>query len=366
MADNVAISEGSGKTIATDDVSGVQYQRIKMDVGGDGASVPLVLTGNSGIPVDVVHAPVVVVNNPTAANLKVDASGAAVPVTDNSGSLTVDAPVGTPVAVRLSDGSSFIATLPVQGTVTANQGTPNTNSNGHPVKITDGTDTVGIKTVGSDKCIPVSVMATVGAGGSDDLDALGEVQAIAGVYAETADDPSDGQVAAVRITQERALHVNLRAAAGTELGSSGAPIRTDPTGTTAQPVKLKDASGSAFSETNPLPVTESYTPAGTAFTEQLTYAASQTITAFHSPGSGKTIYLERVIIVGLTAGYVTLVDGPTDGATARVFKGSVGVGMVIIISYKRPRPLAAGSNGILKYITGSGATGDITVEGFEI
>lgn len=45
--------------------------------------------------------------------LKVDGSAVAQPVTDNSGSLTVDAPVGTPVFVRLSDGSSAIATLPV-------------------------------------------------------------------------------------------------------------------------------------------------------------------------------------------------------------------------------------------------------------
>ena len=36
-----------------------------------------------------------------------------VPISDNSGSLTVDAPVGTPVFVRLSDGSSAITTLPV-------------------------------------------------------------------------------------------------------------------------------------------------------------------------------------------------------------------------------------------------------------
>ena len=48
----------------------------------------------------------------TAANaLKVDASGVAVPVTDNSGSLTVDAPVGTPVFVRLSDGAAAITNL---------------------------------------------------------------------------------------------------------------------------------------------------------------------------------------------------------------------------------------------------------------
>lgn len=36
-----------------------------------------------------------------------------VPVSDNSGSLTVDAPVGTPVFVRLSDGASAISALPI-------------------------------------------------------------------------------------------------------------------------------------------------------------------------------------------------------------------------------------------------------------
>lgn len=45
-----------------------------------------------------------------AGRLSVDASGVAVPVTDNSSSLTVDAPVGTPVAARLSDGTSFLTT----------------------------------------------------------------------------------------------------------------------------------------------------------------------------------------------------------------------------------------------------------------
>lgn len=43
----------------------------------------------------------------------------AVSVTDNSGSLTVDAPVGTPVYVRLSNGSSAVDTLPVSFTAAA-------------------------------------------------------------------------------------------------------------------------------------------------------------------------------------------------------------------------------------------------------
>lgn len=36
MADNVAITEGSGTNIAADDVGGVKYQRVKMCYGTDG------------------------------------------------------------------------------------------------------------------------------------------------------------------------------------------------------------------------------------------------------------------------------------------------------------------------------------------
>jgi hypothetical protein len=45
-----------------------------------------------------------------------------------------------------------------------------------------------------------------------------------------------GKAAAARITNNRALHINLRNQAGTEIGTSGAPVRTDPTGTTTQPI----------------------------------------------------------------------------------------------------------------------------------
>lgn len=40
MADNVDVTEGAGKTIATDDVGGSQYQRVKLDLGTDGAAAP--------------------------------------------------------------------------------------------------------------------------------------------------------------------------------------------------------------------------------------------------------------------------------------------------------------------------------------
>ena len=40
MADNVALP-GSAATVATDDVGGIQFQRVKLDLGGDGLSVPV-------------------------------------------------------------------------------------------------------------------------------------------------------------------------------------------------------------------------------------------------------------------------------------------------------------------------------------
>ena len=38
MADNIQVTAGSGTTIATEDVSGVQHQKIKIEFGGDGVA----------------------------------------------------------------------------------------------------------------------------------------------------------------------------------------------------------------------------------------------------------------------------------------------------------------------------------------
>jgi hypothetical protein len=42
MADNVAVTPGAGASIATDDVGGVQFQKVKLDLGGDGVSSPVI------------------------------------------------------------------------------------------------------------------------------------------------------------------------------------------------------------------------------------------------------------------------------------------------------------------------------------
>lgn len=90
MADNTLLSVGTGgDTIATDDIGpGVKYQRIKIVEGADGvndgdisAANPLPVQLSDGTDVALVTA---------GGLLQVDASGVAVPVTDNAGSLTID------------------------------------------------------------------------------------------------------------------------------------------------------------------------------------------------------------------------------------------------------------------------------------
>src|SRR5689334_3210467 len=42
MADNVAITPGSGATVAADDISGVLHQRVKLSIGADGSATDAV------------------------------------------------------------------------------------------------------------------------------------------------------------------------------------------------------------------------------------------------------------------------------------------------------------------------------------
>jgi hypothetical protein len=103
MADNVVLNTNTttGVTLATDEAGSplVHYQRVKL-TDGTADSTTVIASGNG--------------TNSNALRVTVASDSTGVlAVTDNSGSLTVDAPVGTPVFVRLSDGTSAISTLPV-------------------------------------------------------------------------------------------------------------------------------------------------------------------------------------------------------------------------------------------------------------
>lgn len=65
------------------------------------------------------------------------------------------------------------------------------------------------------------------------------INPIGGVLDDTGTNAATENSAAIaRITAQKALHMNLRNNSGTEVGTSGAPLRFDPTGSTTQPVSL--------------------------------------------------------------------------------------------------------------------------------
>lgn len=137
MADNVAITAGSGVSIASDDIGGVQYQRVKIAQGADGVGVDV----SSAAPLQVSLAN----HAANATAVKVDGSAVTQPV---SGTVTANAGTGTmavsntvlsvvgggteATAQRVtiaSDSTGVLSvddngsSLTVDGTVTANAGT---------------------------------------------------------------------------------------------------------------------------------------------------------------------------------------------------------------------------------------------------
>ena len=126
MADNVfpeAVTTAAAFSFRTDDLgSAVQAPVTKILLGGDGTDDGFVSSANP-LPVSLATVPSHPVTNAgtfavqatQSGTWTVTGTGGTFPVTDSGGSLTVDAPVGTPVFVRLSDGTSAISSLQTTG-----------------------------------------------------------------------------------------------------------------------------------------------------------------------------------------------------------------------------------------------------------
>jgi hypothetical protein len=191
-----------------------------------------------------------------------------VAVSDNSGTLTVDAPVGTPVFVRLSDGASAISTLPVSlasvpSHAVTNAGTFATQESGAaltalqlidnlvltedaahnsgdpglmPLAVRRDANTSLVSTDGdyaplqvdATGSLKVAIISGAGSGGTSATDdaafsvASGSGTPIMGLADETSPDAVDeGDVGVVRMTLQRGLHVNLRDSSGNEVSVGG-------------------------------------------------------------------------------------------------------------------------------------------------
>ena len=142
-------------------------------------------------------------------------------------------------------GTFWQATQPVSGTVTANAGTGTFNIQANAsvnVAQLGGTALSGANVVDTGNsafkvnCV-TGCSSTPGFTDNSAFTAGTTTEAnVGGVFNDGLASVTSGNAAAARITNNRGLHVNLRNASGTEIGTSGTPVRVDPTGATTQPV----------------------------------------------------------------------------------------------------------------------------------
>jgi hypothetical protein len=139
----------------------------------------------------------------------------------------------TPVVVA-SDQSAIAHNLTeVDGNVvaTAASGIPKvgvTDASGNPITSTSSALDVNIKSGGTASAAITD--ETAWTAGTTSFTPVG------GVYNDSAAALTSGQEGTARLTNNRAVHTNLRSSAGTELATLSAPLRIDPVGTTTQPV----------------------------------------------------------------------------------------------------------------------------------
>ena len=93
MADNVAITAGSGTNIATDDIAGVHYQRMKLVDGTLDATTAIAAGG--GVEAGALR---VTVASDSTGVLSVDDNGSTISIDDGGSSITVDGSVTASLA----------------------------------------------------------------------------------------------------------------------------------------------------------------------------------------------------------------------------------------------------------------------------
>ncbi len=134
MADNIDVTPGTGKTVATDDVSGVQFQIVKMDFGGNGASAPV----TSATPLPVVQTGTLTVTADAGTNLNtsllaLESGGNLATAATNSGTIVTNtgntATSTSTTATNTGNTATSCATIATNtGSIATSSGTSATNS----------------------------------------------------------------------------------------------------------------------------------------------------------------------------------------------------------------------------------------------
>jgi len=213
MADNLTTQSATPATvpassvIATDDVSGVHFQKVKIDVGGDGASV--VLSNSNPLPI-----------SDAAGSLTVDGTVAisgTVAVTDNSSTLSVDDGAGS-LTVDGTVAATQSGTWNV-GTVTTITNVVHVDDNSSTLSIDDGAGSVTVDNGGTfvvqENGAALTALQLIDDTVYTDDTSTHSTGASKGNLIMAAATPTDGSVnandiGAVAMTTDRKLHVSVQ------------------------------------------------------------------------------------------------------------------------------------------------------------
>jgi hypothetical protein len=218
MADGVEVTEGTGTVIATDDVSSVHYQVIKLGLGADGAIDTLVDSGQQAMAASI---PVVIASDQTALTVSshavTNAGTFAVQLTEGGVTADIlDLTNSNPLTVAIVDGSGDQISSFGGGTQYT-EGATDASITGTALLWEDAADT--LVTASSAKPFPVEIIAGAGSGGTaaaDDADFTDGTTSGTpgmGVYESTPTTVTDGDLGIFGITIDRQVKVSDAAGA---------------------------------------------------------------------------------------------------------------------------------------------------------
>ncbi len=266
MADDIVLNSGSGgETMATDkdEGGGKHYQIIKLAHGV--LDTFTLVSDTNPLPVDIREAlsTAIDVNSGTSGAGTIRVSVA----TDDTVSIdfggvapSLNTGVRDAGTQRVTIATDDVIPLPTGAATSAAQLADGHNvtvdnaAGASAVNIQDGGNVISIDAASlplpsgaatSANQLAAGHTVTANAGTGDYLSVSGhtanelfkEATAVGGEMDDTTTVvATEGNVSAARITAQRAFHTNLRDVAGTEIATASDPLRTDPTGTTTQPV----------------------------------------------------------------------------------------------------------------------------------
>lgn len=117
MADNIQVTQGTGTTMATDDVSGVQYPRVKISWGVDGSAVDASAT--NPFPITTTQLPTTLGQTTMAASTSVAIASnqSNVPVISNNSEVRISANFTRPADTTTYAAGDLVANSTTSGSV---------------------------------------------------------------------------------------------------------------------------------------------------------------------------------------------------------------------------------------------------------